>query len=300
MARFFDRTIRYSNIMGRKVIILVMVILYAPVVLVSQTASFCERNVSEDIAEKYHILDSAFKLDNHKLKKDFFINWFEQSEQYANAYLVDNEYHRLMNFVLTDIYYPTTRTKRYYDKFNIYDSLTKSMDSIKIQYDGCFMDAEYIIVQTKTKIKIYSDSVYHDMFYREQWYNQETIFDTIIDRIFPDLNYFDKPILYLTDDYQSALDLFIVCPENYRSKETYKRDLKRIFLQPEIEISKYHDGVFYHYVTFPEINTMQLDESFSKAIVHFRSSFNTGGVAKYEKIDGFWSKIKYEKVRWVQ
>jgi hypothetical protein len=130
-------------------------------------------------------------------------------------------------------------------------------------------------------------------------YTGEYLSDTTLLNFYPDVSFLDKKRLFLTQDYRMVLDQFILCPES-RYPEKLKTDLKRKFLQPEIELSLGHDGFFYHYITFPEIAMVAFDRNYCKAIVYFRTSFNTGGYAKYEKINSVWRRKEYTRESWIQ
>jgi hypothetical protein len=265
----------------------------------AQRKTFCDWDYDSSILTKVNLLDSAFKSNDTTIKVNFLKEWSQLSEKYRNDYSVDDSIRFFIDYVLHDIYYPDTKKKRYYSKYNTYDTVTKTLDSIKIQYNGCFVDAEYFIVQTNVKMVYYPDSVFHDIYYRDNWYNKGKLTDTVIKDIYPDLKFLDKKILYLTDDYKTTLDLFTFCPDR-RYPEYFTRDLKRIFLQPELELSKNHDGMIYHYITFPKIQYIQLNQDFNKALIHFRSSSNTGGIAKYEFVNGYWIRMEYDRERWIQ
>ena len=61
-----------------------------------------------------------------------------------------------------------------------------------------------------------------------------------------------------------------------------------------------HWGNGWHYVTFPEIEFIKFNDSFSKAVIRFRSRWNGGGEAKYENKNSNWIRVKYNPVAWVE
>lgn len=262
---------------------------------------FCQVSaVQSDYAKSsLHSLDSAFKYKKPELKKQFFDGWLEESKKLeADDTTKLDEKVLAIRYFHQDIFYPNTDTVRSYFTYNLYDSITKARIKKPIQWDGCFMQAKYIVLQPNVAYYICHDTSVAKI-------SPSPILEDCVVKVdakctFPAAKFFDQKRLYLTPEYRLILDGFTMNNIKKDQQRKLLADDRRVFLQPEIEISKSHDGWSYHLETFPLIYAVYFNEKLNVAVVKFRSSFNTGGFAKYKKIGGYWRREEFDRVAWVQ
>lgn len=242
------------------------------------------------------ILDSAFRNKIPELKCDFFNEWYNVSSKLSEENQQASPEYDAVEFFLNDIYIPNTDTNKFYFEITYLDSVNNTIELKKIKWNGCFIEAEYFVVQTKIYYYVYNDSIFSKLEHYEKTHEK----DSVINNFYPQINFLDKKRLYLTNEYSLILNHFILSPFPKSIEEMIIANEKRIFLQPQIELSKSHDGWFYHYHTFPVITSVFFNSSMDQAIVNFRSSFNTGGIAKYKKENGYWIRLEYIRESWIQ
>jgi hypothetical protein len=247
--------------------------------------------------ERYTKLNSAFLDKKTDLKKSFLTEWFEISRNLENNFESYNDTLKAIQQFFSAIFIPDLDTQKHYFQKQIFSD-NNIVDKKIIQWSACFVKAEYFILKPYVKYAICPDTLINKLFNCN--YSQVPIFTyNTITCYFPDIKFQDKKKLYITQDYRAILDKFLLEPVKENYSYFYKSEDRRIFLSPEIELSKSHDGWFYHYEIFPLISKIYFNESFNIAVVEFASSFNTSGYAKFKFNCGSWILYEYKRVFWV-
>lgn len=113
-------------------------------------------------------------------------------------------------------------------------------------------------------------------------------------------------ILYLTDEYDSALNGFLgsehhkfgtgnIMSPAYAKGESEKRYK---FLKKHLHILHGHWGGYYHLETHPIVGVVVMNKQLSKAKVHFRYGYE-GGETTLRKENGKW-EIQSSKTTWIE
>jgi hypothetical protein len=145
----------------------------------AQDNKFCGRQLSSEDLQKYNSIKSAFENNNLKLKEEFFDEWFKLSKNLTVAYKSSDSITNALNYFFKDIYFPDNKSVRTYCRYRVYDSLNKKTDTIKIQWNGCFIDAEYFVVQSKIEYRTYTDSIFSRFFLGMKCNTQESIYQIL-------------------------------------------------------------------------------------------------------------------------
>jgi hypothetical protein len=111
---------------------------------------------------------------------------------------------------------------------------------------------------------------------KAQWATEDSL------QFYPQVEFYGKPVLYLTAKYELALDGFL----DYRKHDDARERLA--FLQPEIAIS-IPFGPDLAYLTYPALWDVAFSADLTKAWISFGSSAWSDGWACCSKSDGRWS-----------
>jgi hypothetical protein len=231
-------------------------------------------------------LEEAYTLQSDSLLNEFFSEW------------------RNDGTVRNDAKYSKPEVKAAYE---IFQDLYKPdlSDSSKSCY-SVYSRAEFIVVQNHLRLYMMKDrdsllSGFHGF--------MDSILiklDSVSD-FRPDVHFADKKTLYLSKDYQIALDQFFFSflgadDEGYiYSDSMFIIDKRKMaFLAPKIQVAPEHWGSGFYYVSFPEVERMIFNEDYTKARVSFRATYASGGYAYYEKEDSLWVQKEYNPRLWVE
>jgi len=247
------------------------------------------------------LLDSAFRNNSSEIKTKFFEQWHQYSDSLSVSLRSTNDtITGAIQFIFKDIFYPNLDTNRYFAKRGyINPENNKEYIRKNIQWNGCFISADYFILNPYVTYYVYPNSIFWKLSKRDTLLKHFTSAN-IMECVYPNVTFLDKEVLYLTKDYYSVLVNFINIKNEDSVHLKYMADDKRMFLSPQIEISKAHDGWFYHYETFPVITSVRFNSNYTAAYVEFRSSFNTGGYARYSKNHDQWRRDEFYRESWVQ
>ncbi|MCM4165977.1 MULTISPECIES: hypothetical protein [unclassified Arenibacter] len=137
-------------------------------------------------------------------------------------------------------------------------------------------------------------------------YSSEDVRKITIENFRPSIHVNPDSTLYLTSEYENALNKFLeddsseVGEENIMNPSQPKNESKRRydFLRKYIPILHGHWGGLWHLETHPEINLIVLDKTLSKALVFFRVGFQ-GGEAQLTKNNNAWI-IENSEATWIE
>ncbi len=273
-----------------------------------------EKNASSRINyPEYHLLDSAFRDTSREGRRAFFNGWLHESDSLRSLKYPEDSIRQTISELFVEIYKPDTTS------FQEFIEQTKKMpkdqkggiDDDKLigfarNTTGFYRDAKFIVIQSVVPFLIYSDNDFAKLggsfstsdkvkhFYKDS-----------VTNFAPIVSYYDKQVLILTKKYEDILNEYLLGSVFGSKKKFDETDfsmmhMKRAFLLPGIEIATEHWGNGWHYITFPEVFNIQFNQSFSKAIINFRSAWNGGGDAKYEKQNGKWLQKEYRPNTWIE
>lgn len=148
-----------------------------------------------------------------------------------------------------------------------------------------YKDVKYIIVQNK---------IYYDFGFDS---DMDNLTDTIFD-FRPDIAFDNVDILYLTLNYEIALNAFLgsefyplgtygIMNPALPAEESYKRQQ---FLNQYLMIFHGHWGGYWHIETHPELYTLHFDKNMQKVNLSFRVGYMFGD-AYLEKKNGKWELV---------
>lgn len=219
------------------------------------------------------ILDKAYQQNSQKILDSFFIMWHEIlpaytpqevstfSDTIAEAYKVFIEY-----------YSPTELSR-----------LTEG------RHENFETDFRYVVIQNSLQIAVVDTN---PLYY---YYKGVNITKTYLDDFRPAITIPKYPSVYLSSPADSIIFYFLFNPDS-----TYKEDHKaRVdFLRQAMQLTHHHWIRDYHKVTMPYAFEVILNDSLTKALVHFRV-FYQGGEAYLERRAGSWILIS-SKLTWIE
>jgi hypothetical protein len=275
-------------------------------------------------SREYMILDSAFCLKSKEKKTAFFNLWQAESDSLRNSEDTTVRYLSDIKTIFIDLYEPDTSTFKQYlaiaDTMKIPDynkilgnkknqiSITKEQEiNFTRNTTGFPRDAEYIVVQGDIEYRIYADSLF-EQFTKDNFASNKipSLCAGEINNFVPSIHYFDKKVVYCTRKYSLIFDAFFSCrfgsSKAASSKMVWDLSMaKRCCLMPQVEFSTHHwEHSKWHYITFPEIFSINFNSSMDRAKVDFRSSWNSGGSAIYQKENGRWVRKEYNPFTWIE
>jgi hypothetical protein len=281
---------------------------------ISKVHDSTEQNANSQInSPEYHLLDSAFRDSSREGRRAFFNGWLHESDSLRSLKYPEDSIRQMISELFVDIYKPDTTS--FQDFIEQTRKMPKDqndgMDGDKLinfarNTTGFYRDAKFIVVQSVVPFLIYSDNDFAKLagsFSSNDKVNQIKK-DSVTD-FAPIVSYYDKQVLILTKKYEDILNEYLLNSIFGNKKKFDEADFrlvhtKRAFLLPGIEIATEHWGNGWHYITFPEVFNIQFNQSFSKAIINFRSAWNGGGDAKYEKQNGKWIQKEYSPNTWIE
>ncbi|WP_432664086.1 hypothetical protein R9X47_26590 [Wukongibacter baidiensis] len=252
--------------------------------LVEFQSSFeIENELHEALVEAYNSGDDE-KLD------DFFKNWNEQSQKMMQI--------TYSNDVEKDVY---EIFKVLYQPFDI-EALSGEESSEKLN-----KSAKYVVLQNKIEYVIDRDN---DFFTNEDSGKGWThMYDTSSEEFLkhigiknikkdnikqihpfrPDVNIDKKKVLYLTKDYNNAINYFL---GKYKAPMLEGQEIKYEKLQEYIPVLCGH-WIGWHLDTHPSVRRVLFNKDMNKAKAEYRVGYE-GAIAELEKEDGVWKIIKTE------
>lgn len=208
---------------------------------------------------------AAYNSDNHDKLIAFLDNWEEDVPCYQ-VEQIGNEIHRTIYQIFMELYTP----------FDIGRLGNHEWGS------DMYKGFDYAVVQNK---------IYFDYDYNMEGTDER---DSIVD-FRPPVSFPDKTILYLTDNYSSALNSFL--QDNFNplgtggimnpASPSDESALRYEYLLQEIAIIPGHWGGYWHIETHPLVYSVHLNQSVTKAKANFRVGYMFGD-AELEKTTSDW------------
>lgn len=153
---------------------------------------------------------------------------------------------------------------------------------------------EYVVVQNSIVYDFRYDSINITKSFR----SNDTEYDSITD-FRPVLEFEDAKVLYLTETYAAALNMFL--GSDYFPFEEYgleppeltneEINLRYNFLQNSLAIVHGHWGLYWHIETHPFVFSIHLNEDVTKALLYFRVGYMFGE-AELKKENGNWLFVR--------
>ncbi len=113
--------------------------------------------------------------------------------------------------------------------------------------------------------------------------------------LYLDEQHLDAMLRFLTGEDERLLDSYWQEPngfwENQGSTSDKNPEGRRAFLAKCLEVAPGHDGVGWHFETFPYIQLLLLDKDFKTAVILYRASFSTGGRALMQQSPQGWRVV---------
>lgn len=281
---------------------------------VSEVHDYLEQSaVSRIDYPEYHLLDSAFRYTSQEGRRAFFDGWLYESDSLRGLKYPEDSIRQIVSELFVNIYKPDTTSFQ-----DFIDQTRKMPENQKFGMDddqlinfarnttAFYRDAKFIVVQSVVPYLVYSDNDFAKLgngFASDS--KVKKIRKDSVNNFSPIVSYYDKQVLVLTRKYEDILNEFLSKSDSGSKSKNDEADfpmehMKRAFLMPAIEIATEHWGNGWHYITFPEVFSIQFNESFSNAIINFRSTWNSGGEAKYEKENGKWIQKEYNPHTWIE
>lgn len=187
--------------------------------------------------------------------------------------------------------------------FNVYKEFYKPLDLLKLGEwewgNDLNSNCKYIIVQNKIFYSVVSSNNFDDFDWRNSHMDS-------INNFRPPLKLDSKKVLYLTTEYDEALNQFlgaestemgtpnIMNPSQPAGESEKRYEMIRSF----IPILHGHNGGYWYLGTHPDVGYILLDKSLTKAKVYFRVGYQ-GGEAILKKQGSEWT-IKKSKATWIE
>lgn len=208
-------------------------------------------------------LEEIYQLESQDKLEEYLSRWSSNHKQISQ-----NEFNSLSQ-IEKDVY---EIYEEFYNPFNMdkYCTLGRCPEF----GSNIYKNAEYLIIQN------------------EIHYNHIDMEEVSTIKNFSPRIIFDSNLLYLTEHYKNELDSFL-------DTEVNKDDIQKRqqFLNEKLSIWPGH-WFGWHYVTHPEVSTIQFNNSLDSAIVHFRIIFE-GGEAKFVKNGNKW-KMTESYLTWIE
>ena len=187
--------------------------------------------------------------------------------------------------------------------FDIYKEFYKPLDLLKLGDwewgNDLNSNCKYVVVQNKIFYAVMSPASFDN-------FNWQTSQKDSIDNFRPPLNLDRKKILYLTAEYDKALNQFLGVESTEigrpnimnPSRAAGESEKRYEMIRPFIPVLHGHWGGYWHLETHPDVNYILLDKALTKAQIDFRVGYQ-GGKATLEKHGNEWT-IKKSKATWIE
>lgn len=129
---------------------------------------------------------------------------------------------------------------------------------------------------------------------------------TVLTEFRPILNLGEVKTLFLAKDYAATLVSFLQNKQVRFGKDGLfkaarsrgKSAQRQAFLEPFIRIFYGHWGGYWQLLTYPEVNSIVIDQKMENAIVYFRMVYE-GGEARLHKENGRWEVVEARRT-WIE
>lgn len=228
-------------------------------------------------------LETGFKLGSADSLAQVFSDWNETIKPNTTEFTEQNE-----------------TIKAVYD---IYKEFYKPLDLLKLGNwewgNDLNSNCRYVVVQNKIFYAVISSGNFDD-------FNWNSSHKDSIDNFRPRLNLDSKKILYLTTEYDDALNQFLGTESTEMgtpdimtpSRPAGESEKRYEMIRPFIPVLHGHWGGYWHLETHPEAGIILLDKTLTKAKVQFRVGYQ-GGEAILEKQCNEWA-IKKSESTWIE
>ena len=246
--------------------------------------------------KRAQLLSKAYQTKSVQLLDAFFKNWGSETRALS-----------IENFNRFD-----DKTKEVYKVFQVF---YKPKDLSKIGGsewgNDVYKNAKYLIIQNQVIYEI-GDSVIAASNDTLNYINYITTKDNsafptdTLKNFRPNFNFENSKILVLTKDYDNLLNYFLgkkhtkFAVGNIMSPAKSAGESKRRqnFLERFIKIFYGHWGGYWQLYSYPTVQKIRFDNSFTNAIVYYRMVYE-GGEAYLKKVNGKWTLIKAERT-WIE
>jgi hypothetical protein len=221
------------------------------------------------------LLNEAYDKNSIDLLKDFLNNW-------ENYYKV-NIQRNIENDTLKIIY----------DIFNaFYKPFNSSIYDHQLS-DSIYCGINYVIIQNKILYLMVDSIVQFDSPYPEEYFNYKKY--KHIDPFFPNIKLDNIHILYLTTKYDTLIKNFLGDRKTkYLDLESERERIKRqTFLNNLIKIHRGHWNYGWLIETYPVVQDIIIDKTFTKALIDFEFIYTLGG-SYLEKRNNEWILLNSE------
>jgi len=261
---------------------------------------------------EYLLLNRAYTEHSESLRDSFFQQWQKESDSLRQTVLPNTPAESTIYEIFNNFYNPDTTTYQdvvnYYAIDSNYQNTVSYMKQMSEKWETiipipsreeivnqtynsvcCPRDAKYLVVQGTVQYRSIPDKIFEQDSHHNAISNDR---QTIL--FHPAVSFYGQRVLYADGKFEKVLDAFL-----------FERSLdecmaKRNFIAPEIRLSPEHWGNGWHYVNFPDVFCFSFNESLTRSKIEFRSSFNSGGVAEYEKRNGVWVCISRNDDEWIE
>jgi len=246
--------------------------------------------------KRTQLLSKAYQTKSIQLLDTFFRNWIIETKA-----LSIESFNSLND-----------KTKEVYNVFQVFYN-PKDLDKIGGSECGndLYKNAKYLVIQNQViyeigdSITVASNDTLNYINYITTKDNSAFPTDTL-KNFRPNINLDSSKTVVLTKDYDDLLNYFlgskhtklgignIMAPAK-SSGESKKR---QEFLEKFIKIFYGHWGSYWQLYSYPTVQKIRFDNSFTNAIVYYRMVYE-GGEAYLKKINSKWTLIKAERT-WIE
>jgi hypothetical protein len=187
--------------------------------------------------------------------------------------------------------------------FDVYKEFYKPLDLLKLGDwewgNNLNSNCKYVVVQNKIFYAVMLPDSVDD-------FSWSTSHKDSINNFRPPLNIDNKKILYLTTEYEKALNQFLGTESTEMgtpnimnpSRPDGESEKRFEMIRPFIPVLHGHWGGYWHLETHPDVAYILLDKTLTKAKINFRVGYQ-GGETILEKQGNKWT-IKKSEATWIE
>ena len=237
----------------------------------------------QSVEELYQELETAYQVSSTDGLEKFFKEW--NISVTSNTSNNQDNVTKVINEIYKDFYKPLDLTSL--GDWEWGNSLNSN--------------SKYVAVQNRIDFAILDEELFDIYFY--QGIYESIKFDSICD-FRPPLTLEKGDVLYLTPEYQKALNMFLGTQSRDEngvltpSMPKEDSDKRYAFIRPFIPILHGHRGGYWHLATHPEIMLLFVDTNHGAAKIFFRVGYMGGEATLKKKSNGWY--IEESQATWIE
>jgi hypothetical protein len=228
-------------------------------------------------------LEFAFKQNTDDTLVQVFLEWNENVKPNTTEFIEQNDIIKAV--------------------FDVYKEFYKPLDLLKLGEwewgNNLNSNCKYVVVQNKIFYAVMSPNKFDNF----SWL---TSHKDSINNFRPPLTLDSKKVLYLTTEYDKALNQFLGAESTEMgtpnimnpSRPAGESEKRYEMIRPFIPVLHGHWGGYWHLETHPDVNYILLNKTLTKAKIDFRVGYQ-GGEATLEKRGNRWT-IKKSEATWIE